>query len=321
MDLVVVIAIGSLVVTLMGVTVAGYFGYRNKRDTDKQSEFGRRAYVDSLPCQLNAATRIVAVDQSPTGGISLQIEIQNEGLGRAFNIVCETRSTFLWDFDRQRTVRKAQPLNLMRRDPSARRSKGAYAPFGFDERLDIPPHVRDTKLRYLDPNQRHIVPHLFFVPWQYLGHPSGRALTPLDKCPPPELWEGMEALEEVFESGFSEDKVNTFLEIRKARGAIVPEVKSSETKYERDESLPPGMLLYGENDSQHGRKGRAFLYGPGNGLQLNLRFSHCAGGETKHFALPSPLLVFHPDLDREIQLVETDAKGVELNEERTISIY
>ena len=99
MDLVVVIAIGSLVVTLMGVAVAGYFGYRNKRDTDKQTEFGRRAYVDSLPCQLNAATRIVAVDQSPTGGISLQIEIQNEGLGRAFNIVCETRSTFLWDFD------------------------------------------------------------------------------------------------------------------------------------------------------------------------------------------------------------------------------
>ena len=30
MDLVVVIAIGSLVVTLMGVAVAGYFGYRNK---------------------------------------------------------------------------------------------------------------------------------------------------------------------------------------------------------------------------------------------------------------------------------------------------
>ena len=64
-----------------------------------------------------------------------------------------------------------------------------------------------------------------------------------------------------------------------------------------------------------------FLFGPGNGLQLTLRYSHCGGDETKFFALPCPLLILHPEAGKEIPLMETDADGVVLSNSGTISAY
>ncbi len=317
MDFAWIIGVASLFVAV----ISGFFIYRSKRNSEKQTEIQRQTYVDSRPCHLNPIVRIAAVDLSPTGGIDLQLDIRNDGLGRAFNIVCEARSTFLWDFEYQRTVRKAQTLNLMRRDPRTSRVNGSYAPLGFDERLDIPPYIRDTGSKFLEPDQRHIFAQRFFVPWQYLRHPSDHVLTPLEEFPGTETLEKMEAWEEVMESGLSEGKLKAFDEKYGKREPVVREVRSSETRYERDGSLPPGMLLYGEHPVGHGMRGKVFLYGPGNGLQLTLRFSHCEGNITKYFALSCPLLIFRPEPGVEIQLVETDARGVELDDGRSLTIY
>ena len=317
MDFALIIGVASLVVAV----ISGVFVYGSKRNSDKRTEMQRQAYVDSRPCHLTPVVRIAAVDLNPAGGIAIQLEVRNNGLGRAFNVVCEARSAFLRDFDDQRTVRKAQTLNLMSRDKGGSRVKGPYAPFGFDERLDMPLHIRDAGLKYLEPEQRHILARMFFVPWQYLGHPSSRVLTPLEEFPAPETLARMEALEEVMEAGLSEEKLTAFFARYGGREPVVHEVRSSETRYERDKSLPPGMLLYGEHSSGYGVRGRWFLYGPGNGLQLTLRFSDCEGSVTKYFALPCPLLVFHPELGVEIQLVETDVQGVELDLQRSYTIY
>ena len=317
MDFVLIIGVASLVVAV----ISGALVYGSKRNSEKQTEIQRQAYVESRPCHLTPVVRIAAVELSPTGGIALHMAVRNDGLGRAFNIVCEARSAFLRDFDDQRTVRKAQTLNLMRRDKGGSRVKNLYAPFGFDERLDMPLHIRDAGSKYLEPDQRHILDHRFFVPWQYIGHPSSRLLTPLEEFPSPETLERMEAWDEVMESGLSEEKLTAFSARYGKREPLCEEVRSSETRYERDESLPPGMLLYGEHSSGYGVRGRWFLYGPGNGLQLTLRFSDCEGSVTKYFALPCPLLVFHPEDGVEIQLVETDVQGVELFNQRSIAVY
>ena len=271
------LAIGVAVLVIGAVTL--FYARRSAQSSSKQAEIGRTAYLDSRPCQLNAIARIVDVDEGFAGGISLQVEISNDGLGRAFNFAYEARSTFLWDFDHQQMVREAQELNLSLRAPAAAKSRNADPRFGFNGRLDMPTRIRDAGLQYLEPGQRHSITDLFFVPWAYSGHPSEHQLRPLE-----------------------------------SQGPVPPASASSGTRYERNESLPPGMLLYGTYDSEHGDRGKAFLFGPGNGLQLILRFSHSSGDETKFFALPYPLATFDPKPGREFRLVETDSGGADLHE-------
>jgi hypothetical protein len=141
-----------VIAVIFGVVgaVGAFFGYKSWRNS-------RQPYLDSLPCKLSPVAKIVSVDESPIGGVSLQVEIRNNGLGRAFNVACEAHSTFLWDFDYQRTTRNAQTLNLMRRDSRWARSRDSYPPFGFDERLDMPPSLRDVHMKYLEPNQSLLI--------------------------------------------------------------------------------------------------------------------------------------------------------------------
>ena len=311
--------------SLVAAAAAAFFGYRAARSSSKQAEVARRAYLDSIPSQLNVIARIVAVDESPVGGVCLQLDIRNGGLGRAFNVGYEARSTFLGNFDYQRTVRTAQTFNLMRRDPRAARSRVSYPPFGFDERLDMPRCLRGVGLKYLDPDQYHTIEDLFFVPWQYLGHPSKHKLKPLEQVLLPGITD--EELKEVEESvlpGTLEEKLKAIFEKYKPRKPDTEEYEEldfSGTQYKRDGTLPPGILLYGSQDSDYGGRYKTFLFGPGNGLQLTLRFSHFGGEETKCFALPSPLLIFQPELGKEIHLMETDADGVDLNYSGTITVY
>lgn len=174
------LGISSLFVALVVGAVGIYFARRNAQSSAERAEIERQAHLDSLPSQLNVIARLAAIDKSPIGGITLQMEIQNDGLGRAFNVGSEVRSTFLWDFGHQRTVRNAQTLNLMRRDPRAALARGSYPPFGFDERLDMPPRLRDVGLKYLEPGQCHSLADLVFVPWAYLGHPLKHHLKPIE---------------------------------------------------------------------------------------------------------------------------------------------
>ena len=305
--------IASLLVAIVTGTAGWLFAHKNAQNSSKRAEIARQAYLDSLPCQVSPMARIVAVDESSIGGISLQLEIHNYGLGRAFNLSYEAQSTFLRQFDCQRTVRMTQTLNLMRRDPGAARFKDPYPPFGFDQRLDMPPFLRDASLKYLEPCQRHTVTDLFFVPWQYLGHPSKRQLRSLDENLPSGISEGvLESIQKNIGSGMSEDKLKAITKQYRPRNPLMDEVETSAIQYMHDKNLPPGLLLYGTHDYGYGARGKAFLTGPGNGLQLTLRFSHCDGDETKYFALPYPLLIFNPETGREVRLIETDANGIQL---------
>ena len=316
------IGVASLLVGLVVGAVGVFFAYKNTQNSSKRAEIERQAHLDSHPCQLNAIARIVEVDESPVGGVSLKLEIRNDGLGRAFNIGCEARSTFLWGFDYQRTVRNAQTLNLMRRDTGSARLRNSYSPFGFDELLDMPPNLRDVGLKYLEPEQRHSIAELFFVPWAYLGHPSEHQLKPLEQVLLPGITEEeLKTIKETVVPGISEDKLRAIFEKYRPGEPTIEESSSSGARYERNKTLPPGLLLYGTFDEGYGDRGRAFLFGPGNGLQLTLRFSHCGGEETKFFALPCPLLIFHPETGVEIHLVETDANGVTLHNSRSITLY
>ena len=298
-----------------------FFTHRNSQNSSKLAEIERQAYLDSRPCQLNVIARIVAVDESPVGGVSIQLEIRNDGMGRAFNMSCEARSTFLWDFDCQRTVRNAQTLNLMCRDPGAARSRSSYPPFGFDERLDMPPHFRDVGLKYLEPEQRHLVADLFFMPCAYLGHPSKHQLRPLEEVLLPGITEEeLNTIEETVLPGISEDELRAIFEKYRSRNPASEELISSGTRYERNKTLPPGLLLYGTFDEGYGNRGKAFMFGPGNGLQLILRFSYCGGDVTKFFALPCPLLIFNPEVGVELQLIETDANGFNLQNSRSVTV-
>ena len=320
---VVSLAIG--VPSFVAAAAGAVFAYRTARNSSKQAEIEQQAYLDSVPCQLNVIARIIAVDESPVGGVSLQLEIRNGGLGRAFNIECEARSTFLWDFDYQRTVRTAQTFNLMRRDPRAARSRVSYPPFGFDERLDMPRCLRGDGLKYLEPDQCHTIEDLFFVPWQYLGHPSKYKLKPLEQVLLPGITEeDLKEIEETVSPDISEDKLKAIFEKYKPGKTDAEELEEldfSGTQYKRDETLPPGLLLYRSHDSGYGGRYTMFLFGPGNGLQLTLRFSHHDGEETNFFALPSPLLIFHPEIGKEIHLMETDSDGVDMNYSGTFTAY
>lgn len=316
------IGIGSLFVGLAVGATGVFFARKNAQNSSKRAEIERQAYLDSRPCQLSVVARIVAVDESPVGGVSLQLEIRNEGLGRAFNIGCEAYSTFLWDFDYQRTVRNSQTLSLMRRDPGSARSRISYHPFGFDERLDMPPHLRDVGLRFLEPEQRHSIEDLFLLPWAYLGHSSEHELKPLEEVLLPGITEeDLKTVEESVASGPLEDESRAIFDKFGLGKDPFEERSSRGAQYESNEHLPPGLVLYGTFEEWYGDRGKAFMLGPGNGLHLTLSYSHCAGEETKLFALPCPLLVFHPEIGVEIPLVETDTKGVDLDDSRTVNIY
>ena len=316
------IGIGSLFVGLFVGAAGVLFARKNAQNSAKRAEIERQAYLDSRPCQLNVVARIVAVDESPVGGVSLRLEVRNDGLGRAFNIGCEARSTFLWDFDYQRTARNAQTLSLMRRDPGSARSRISYAPFGFDERLDIPPHLRDVGLKFLEPEQRHSIEDLFLVPWAYLGHPSEHELKPLEEVLGPEITgEELKTVAETVVPGRPEDELGAIFQKCRPGEDFSERLSPHSAQYQRNETLPPGLLLYGTFEEWYGDRGKAFLFGAGNGLQLTLSFSHCEGEETKFFALPCPLLIFHPETGVEIPLEETDAKGVILHDSQTVRVY
>lgn len=312
----------SSMVAILISAIKGFFSYESWRNSSEQTAIQRATYLDSRPCQLNPIVRIIAVDESRIGGVSLQLEIGNDGLGRAFNIEYESRSTFLWDFDYQWKVRTAQTLNLMRRDPGIARSGGSYPLFGFDERLDMPPSIRDVNLKYLEPNQRHSVKELFFVPWKYLGHPSERKLKPFEETFYPGISEEeLKAIEETVAPGVTGDEIRATIEKLGLERPCFDEPNFSPTMCKMDEKLPPGILLYGTQRRVYGKPNKIFLFGPGNGLQLTLRFSHYGGDETKYFALPSLLLIFHPKPGTEIPLVETDANGVDLVDSKEIRVY
>lgn len=314
--------IGSFFVGLLVGAATVFFALKSAQNSSKRTEIERQAYLDSRPCQLNVVARVVAVDESPVGGVSLHLEIRNDGLGRAFNIGCDARSTFLWDFDYQRRVRNAQTLKLMRRDPSWARSRSSYPRFGFDELLDMPPHLRDVGLKFLEPEQHHSIEGLFLVPWAYLGHPSTHELRSLEEVLWPEITEDeLKTLAETVAPGSPEDALEAIFEKCGPGEDFSERLSSQGAQYQWDESLPPGLLLYGTFEEWYGDRGKAFLFGPGNGLQLTLSFSHCDGEETKFFALPCPLLIFHPETGVEIPLVETDAKGVNLHDSQTANIY
>ncbi len=316
------IGIGSLIVGLLVGAAGVLFARKNAQNSSRRAEIERQAYLDSRPCQLNVVALIVAVDESPVGGVSLRLEIRNDGLGRAFNIGCEARSTFLWDFDHQRMVRNAQTLNLMRRDPGSARSRSSYPPFGFDERLDMPPRLRDVGLKFLEPEQCHSIEDLFLVPWAYLGHPSEHELKPLEEVLGPGITgEELKSVAETVAPGRPEDESKAIFEKCRPAEDFSERLSSHSAQYQRNETLPPGLLLYGTFEEWYGDRGKAFLFGPGNGLQLTLSFSHCDGEETKFFALPCPLLIFHPGTGVEIPLEETDAKGVSLRDPRTVNVY
>ena len=290
------IRIGSLFVALLVGGASVFFALKNFQNSSKRKEIERQAYLDSRPCQLNVVARIVAVDESPVGGVSLQLEIRNDGLGRAFNIGCDARSTFLWDFDYQRTVRNAQTLNLMRRDPGSASSHSSYAPFGFDELLDMPPHLRDVGLKLLEPDQHHSIEDLFLVPWAYLGHPSTHELKPLAEVLRPEITdEELKTVAETVASGRPEDGLEAIFGKCRPGGDFPESLSSQGAQYHMEEWLPPGLLLYGTFEEWYGDRGKAFLFGPGNGVQLTLSFSHCDGEETNFFALPCPLWILHPE--------------------------
>ena len=172
--------VATLAALIVGVivgaitTVGVVFTYKTWRDSSEQTSIQRESYLDSHPCQLNPIARIISVDESPIAGIGLQLEIRNDGLGRAFNIEYEARSIFLWDFDYQWRVRNAQTSNLMRRDPQAAKYRGSYPPFRFNEHLDMPPSIRDVGLKYLEPNQTPFGPRIILCALEILG-PSFRA--------------------------------------------------------------------------------------------------------------------------------------------------
>lgn len=316
------ISISSLFVGLVVGAVGVYFARRNAHSSSERAEIERQAYLDSLPCQLNVIARLAVIDESPTGGITLQLEIHNDGLGRAFNVGAEVRSTFLRDFDGQRTRRNAQTLNLMRRDPRAALASGSYPPFGFDERLDMPPRLRDIGLKYLEPGQCHSLTDLFFVPWVYLGHPSKYQLKPLEQVLLPGITEEeLKEIEEAAVPGMRDDELRNIFEKYRPSRPVYEDLEFSTTRYVRDESLPPGLLLYGSTDSECGAGGKTFLMGPGNGLQLIIDFSHCEGSERRFFALPCPLLILHPERGLEICLLETDSNGVTKDDSRDIRMH
>ena len=305
--LIVAVVVGAI--TTIGVV----FTYKTWRNSSEQTAIRRATHLDSRPCQLNPIVRIISVDKSPIAGVSLQLEIGNDGRGQAFNVDYEARSTFLWDFDQQWTIRCTQTSNLMRRDLRVVWSRGSYPTFGFDELWDIPPCIRDVGIKYFEPNQHHSVKESFLVPWKYLGHPSDRELKPLEETFSPGISEeDLKTLEETVVPGVPEDEVKTIFEQFKSRQSPFEELNSSPTMYKMDEKLPPGLVLYGTQDYGYRKPGKSFLFGPGNGLQLTLRFSHYDGDETKYFALPCPLFIFHPKPGIEISLVETDANGVSL---------
>ena len=303
-------------------TVGVVFSYKTWRNSSEQTAIQLETHLDSHPCQLNPIVRIISVDESPIAGVRLQLEIGNDGRGRAFNVEYEARSTFLWDFDQQWTVRCGQTSNLTRRDPRVARSQGSYPTFGFNELWDIPPFIRDVGIKYLEPNQHHSVKELFFVPWKYLGHPSERELKPLEETFFPGISEeDLKTLEETVVPGVPKDEVKTIFEKFKSRQSPFEELNFSPTTYKMDEKLPPGLVLYGTQDYGYRKPGKSFLFGPGNGLQLTLRFSHCGGDETKYFALPRHLPIFHPKPGTEISLVETDVNGVDLVDSKQITVY
>ena len=296
------------VITAIGVVSA----HKTSRNSSKQTAIQRDSYLDSRPCKLNLIARIISVDESPIAGITLQLEIGNNGLGRAFNIEYTVHSTFLWDFESQWRVRTSQTLNKMRRDPDAAKYRGSYLTFGFNELWDIPPFIRDVGIKYLEPNEHHSVKESFFVPWEYLGHPSDHK-KPLEETFFPDISEeDLKTLEETVVPGVPEDEVKTIFEKFKSQQSSFEELNFSPTTYKMNERLPLGLVLYGTQDYGYRKPGKSFLFGPGNGLQLTLRFSHYGGDETKYFALPSPLLIFNPKPGNEFPLVETDARGVDL---------
>ena len=57
----------SLFVGLAVGAVGVLFAYKNAQNSSRRAEIERQAYLDSLPCQLNAIARIVAVDESSVG--------------------------------------------------------------------------------------------------------------------------------------------------------------------------------------------------------------------------------------------------------------
>ena len=316
----VLIGLVSAIVTLVVSVGSVFFAYRSARSSSKRAEIERQTYVSSVPCQLSAIARIVSVDEGAIGGVSLQVEICNDGLGRAFNIECEARSTFLWGFDEQLTVRNSQTFNLMRRDPAASRAGRPYPPFGFDEQIDIPPHVC-VESKYLEPDQRLSIANLFSVPWEYLGHPSTHQLRPLGEALLPGITEeDLQAFEGTVMSRTSENELRDILAKYKPMTSTLKNVDFSSTQYKRDKALPPGLVLYG-TFSQHGNQGKAFLFGPGNGLQLRVSFSHCYGPEIEWFALPCPLMILRPKSKMEIGLVKTDANGVNLDSGQALTVY
>ena len=143
----------------------------------------------------------------------------------------------------------------MRRDPGAVRSGYPYPPFGFDERLDMPPRLRDVGLKYFEPDQCHSIAELFFVPWAYLGHPSQYQLKPLEQVLLPRVTEEeVKAIEEAVVPGMSEDELRDIFEKYKPKEPAFKESGFWSRQYKRDKTLPPGLLLYGANDSGYGAR-------------------------------------------------------------------
>ena len=157
-------------------------------------------------------------------------------------------------------------------------------------------------------------------------HPSEDELKPLEEVLLPGITEEeLKSIEETVVPGVSEDEIKAITEKFTPGKSDFEEINFSPTLYQRDATLPPGMVLYGTHDNGFkrpvGKPGKGFWYGPGNGLQLIVRFSHCEGDEAKFFVLPCPLLIFRPRTGVEIPLVETDAKGVGLHDSKTITVY
>ena len=155
-----------------------------------------------------------------------------------------------------------------------------------------------------------------------MGHPSEHELKPLEETFSPGISEEeLKALEETVVPGMPEDELKAIFEKFKLQQSRFEESNFLGTKCRLDEKLPPGLVLYGTQDCEYRKRWKMFLFGPGNGLQLTLRFSHYGGDETKYFALPSPLLIFHPKPGIEIPLVETRANGVSLVDSKEIRVY